>query len=287
MGGQAELSSLPISNKSTMAARVTKSAIDWTAFAKRVPEWQLPAFRALKARSDMFVQRVHKYPEAMPAIDWAAYKAKVCTPGVVDALQKAYENTKVPYPTDTADTHAKIAKAERVQQVWDEATVEEMQKEIDLCARAIDLVDKIPPPGSMTVQEYFEYFPETFSYMTEPTVWPHRLCDQPGGTDRALAESWDRLPTWRQKKDGTMRNPLAMTHRDFEPLNHDEAYAEWCVEKAEEQVARKKNDKAPAEELKNAQKLVNEARAVVLEQREARKKAYDELDAWRAAGSKL
>jgi len=268
------------------ASRVSKSAIDWTAFAKRVPEWQLPAFRALKARSDMFVQRVHKYPEAMPAIDWAAYKAKVGTPGVVDALQKAYENTKVPYPTDTADTHANIAKAEKEEQVKDEATVQLKKKEIDLCVRAIDMVGKLPPPGSMTHQEYFEYFPETFSFMTEPTVWPHRLCDQPGGTDHALAESWDRYPAWRMK-DGKMRNPLTMTHRDWEPMNHDEAYAEWCLEKAEEQVARMKADKAPAEKLKNAQKLVEEARAVVMEQRAAREKAYEELDAWRAAGSKL
>ena len=37
--------------------RVAKSAIDWAAFAERVPPNQIDAFRAFKARSEMFVSK--------------------------------------------------------------------------------------------------------------------------------------------------------------------------------------------------------------------------------------
>lgn len=42
------------------------------------------------------------YPEKPPAIDWAAYKAKVPVPGMVDEFQKQYQALNIPYPPDTA-----------------------------------------------------------------------------------------------------------------------------------------------------------------------------------------
>lgn len=41
-------------------------------------------------------------PENPPAIDWAAYKARVPVAGMVDEFQKQYTALKVPYPPDTA-----------------------------------------------------------------------------------------------------------------------------------------------------------------------------------------
>ena len=37
--------------------RVAKTAVDWAAFVDRVPALQKDAFRAFKARSDMFISR--------------------------------------------------------------------------------------------------------------------------------------------------------------------------------------------------------------------------------------
>jgi len=269
----------------TALRRVSKSAIDWAAFAQRVPEWQMPAFRALKARSDMFVQRVHKYPASSPAIDWDAYKAKISTPGVVDALQKALEGAKIPI-MEAKEQHEAVDKEAQQFEVESEEFEQEMRKQVELCERGLAMLDKLPSFNNLTYQMDMEYFPETFCFMTEPTVWPHRLSDQPGGNPYAPEETWDRKAGWRQK-DGKMRPLMSLTHRDFEPLNHDEAYGEWCLEKAQEQVTKMKAQNASAEKLEDAEKLVEEARAMVQEQRAARQKAYDELDAWRAAGSQL
>lgn len=43
---------------SAMAARrISKSAVDWIAFAERVPQAQKDAFRAFKAKSDAFITK--------------------------------------------------------------------------------------------------------------------------------------------------------------------------------------------------------------------------------------
>jgi len=270
------------------ARRVSKSAIDWTAFAKRVPDREMPGFRLMKAQTDKLVQEVHKYPETMPAINWAAYKAKIGTPGVVDALQKAYENINVPYPTDKRNFAAFLVQEEKDELARDEERAQEMLKLIDIMKRGLALIDKVPGPDTMTAQEYFEWFPEKHSFITEPTVWPHRLEDQPGGNPHAPEETWDRVPKWHKeggKKDGKWRNPLKLTPRDFEPMTHEEQYHEWCLEKATEQLNKWKANNEPEKKLAWAQKLVDEAQAVVDEDDAARKKAYEELDAWRAAGS--
>lgn len=40
-------------------------------------------------------------PESAPAINFAAYKARIPVAGMVDNFQKEYEALKVPYPADT------------------------------------------------------------------------------------------------------------------------------------------------------------------------------------------
>lgn len=40
-----------------MAKRLSKSAVNWAAFAERVPPNQVEAYRALKAKSDGFVSQ--------------------------------------------------------------------------------------------------------------------------------------------------------------------------------------------------------------------------------------
>lgn len=41
---------------------------------------------------------------ALPAeplkIDWAAYKSKIATPGLVESFEKSYNAVKIPYPED-------------------------------------------------------------------------------------------------------------------------------------------------------------------------------------------
>ena len=43
-------------------------------------------------------------PETAPKIDFAAYKARITVPGMVEEFQKQYEALKVPYPADTVSS---------------------------------------------------------------------------------------------------------------------------------------------------------------------------------------
>lgn len=45
--------------------------------------------------------RVISLPESVPAINFAAYKARIPVAGMVDNFEKEYEALKVPYPEDT------------------------------------------------------------------------------------------------------------------------------------------------------------------------------------------
>lgn len=59
------------------ARRVSKSSLDWAAFAKKIPENQKTSFNAFKAKQDEHVRRIAALPENLPKIDWNAYKGRV------------------------------------------------------------------------------------------------------------------------------------------------------------------------------------------------------------------
>ena len=59
------------------AKRVTTTAVNWAEFATKIPAANKGAFTALKNKQDGFLRTVNQLPEALPAIDFAAYKGKV------------------------------------------------------------------------------------------------------------------------------------------------------------------------------------------------------------------
>merc|ERR1712002_3632 len=160
--------------------RLAKSAVDWAAFAERVPKYQIDAFRSLKAKNDTFVSTVHKYPESLPAIDFSAYKSRIAMPGLVDTFEKAYAGVTVPYPAGPDNLKAGVDK----QEVDSEATTAEfcanVQRKIDNAKAVLDIVDSIPSPEVMTQEMYAEYFPERARNPEKPTFFPHTYIDQPG-----------------------------------------------------------------------------------------------------------
>ncbi|CAM4555474.1 unnamed protein product [Lepidochelys kempii] len=81
--------------------RATLKAIDWMAFAERVPPNQRAMFNALKTRSDALSAKLTSLPEKPPAIDWVYYKTAVAKAGMVDEFEKKYSALKVPEPVDT------------------------------------------------------------------------------------------------------------------------------------------------------------------------------------------
>merc|ERR1711988_173692 len=162
-------------NLTVMASkRIAKSAVDWVEFSARVPKWQVDAFRAFKNKSDTFVGSVHKYPEALPAIDWSMYKSKIAMPGLVESFEKAYNSVNVPFPKDPDNIKASVDAQEA------DAAVQ-TQEAINSAKTTLEHIDSVPPPEEMTQEMYFDYFPEQArNPWDRPTFFPHTADHQPG-----------------------------------------------------------------------------------------------------------
>ena len=57
--------------------RVATTAVNWAEFAKKIPAANKGAFVALKNKQDGYLRALNQLPEALPAINFAAYKGKV------------------------------------------------------------------------------------------------------------------------------------------------------------------------------------------------------------------
>ena len=83
------------------AKRVTTSAVNWGELANKVPAAQKPVLNAFKSKHNGYLQAVSVLPEALPKIDFDAYKGRITVPGMVEDFQKKYESLAIPYPADT------------------------------------------------------------------------------------------------------------------------------------------------------------------------------------------
>lgn len=59
------------------AKRVTSSAIEWAAFAKKIPTDKKASFVAMKNTMDGHVRTIGGLPENKPTINWDHYKGKI------------------------------------------------------------------------------------------------------------------------------------------------------------------------------------------------------------------
>lgn len=162
------------------ARRVVKSAVDWAAFAERVPPNQKEAFRALKAKNDLFVSKVHAYPENLPQIDFASYVAKLGNIPMISEFEKAYKSLTIPYPKDKNNVKAKIDAEEKEAEVETKKRIADSQKAISDAKALLAKIDSVPDRDMMTVEMYAEYFPEhTREMLEKPKFFPFRKIDQP------------------------------------------------------------------------------------------------------------
>ncbi|KAF5901832.1 ATP synthase subunit d, mitochondrial-like, partial [Clarias magur] len=81
--------------------RVAVKAIDWLAFAERVPPNQKTMFNNLKTRSDAIAAKLASLPENPAPIDWNHYRNVVAKAGMVDEFEKKFAALTVPKPVDT------------------------------------------------------------------------------------------------------------------------------------------------------------------------------------------
>nr|DBA27874.1 TPA: hypothetical protein GDO54_008322 [Pyxicephalus adspersus] len=81
--------------------RSAVKALDWLAFAERVPPNQKAMFNALKTRSDTISAKLTSLPAKPPAIDWAYYRTTIAKAGLVDEFEKKFNALTIPEPKDT------------------------------------------------------------------------------------------------------------------------------------------------------------------------------------------
>jgi F-type H+-transporting ATPase subunit d len=161
------------------AKRVASSAVNWAAFAERVPPNQKDAFRSFKAKSDLFISRVHRYPEDLPQIDFAYYTSRI-SPALVSEFEKSYKGLSVPYPKDKNNVKAQIDAQEKEATVEAKTRIKEANKVIEDSKAMLKKIDSVPGPDVMTHEMYADYFPDhARNPWDRPTFWPHTKAYQP------------------------------------------------------------------------------------------------------------
>jgi F-type H+-transporting ATPase subunit d len=160
--------------------RISKSLVDWAAFAERVPPNQRDAFRAFKTKSDMFVSKVHRFPEKLAPIDFAHYQSKLANPAMVAEFEKQYKTLTIPYPVDKDNVKSKIGQEEQAAKASTDQQIADAKKVISDCKAILTKIDSVPNPDVMTNEMYVDYFPaQALDPEKRPTFWPHTKSYQP------------------------------------------------------------------------------------------------------------
>uniref|UniRef100_A0A8D0KP58 ATP synthase subunit d, mitochondrial n=1 Tax=Salvator merianae TaxID=96440 RepID=A0A8D0KP58_SALMN len=147
-------------------------AIDWLAFAERVPPNQKAMFNAFKTRSDAVAGKLAALPETPPAIDWAYYRKVIAKPGMVDEFENKFKALKIPEPVDTQS--AKIAEEEKEASKQTAEFIKASNARIAEYQEQIQKFKNMIPFELMTLDDFYEAFPETKPDTEKYPFWPHR-----------------------------------------------------------------------------------------------------------------
>ncbi|ESN92660.1 hypothetical protein HELRODRAFT_108067, partial [Helobdella robusta] len=159
--------------------RISKSLIDWAAFAERVPPHQMDYFRAFKSKSDLFVSKVHRYPENIPKIDFAFYKSRIANTALVTEFERAYSAVSVPFPKDKNNLRAVVDEEEKEAMAESKKLIENAQKTISESKDLLAKIDSVPHLEEMTVDLHAYYFPDDAHNPEKPAFWPFTKSYQP------------------------------------------------------------------------------------------------------------
>ncbi|XP_063331492.1 ATP synthase subunit d, mitochondrial-like [Pelmatolapia mariae] len=152
--------------------RVALKAIDWVAFAERVPPNQRGMFNALKTRSDGISAKLASLPEKPVAIDWNFYRSAVAKAGMVDEFEKKFKALQIPEPTDTqtSNINAQEAEANKSAQAYIEGSKARIAEYEEKLAKFKNMI----PFDQMTIEDLNSVFPETKLDKVKHPYWPHK-----------------------------------------------------------------------------------------------------------------
>ncbi|XP_074539474.1 ATP synthase peripheral stalk subunit d, mitochondrial [Halichoeres trimaculatus] len=152
--------------------RVALKAIDWVAFAERVPPNQRGMFNALKTRSDAIAAKLSSLPETPAAIDWSYYRGAVAKAGMVDDFEKKFKALQIPVPADTQTSSINAQEAEANKGAA--AYIEESKARIAAYESQLEKFKNMIPFDQMTIDDLNDTFPETKLDKVKHPYWPHK-----------------------------------------------------------------------------------------------------------------
>ncbi|XP_076608793.1 ATP synthase peripheral stalk subunit d, mitochondrial [Chaetodon auriga] len=152
--------------------RAALKAIDWLAFAERVPPNQRTMFNNLKTRSDAISAKLSALPERPTAIDWSYFRSAVAHAGMVDEFEKKFSAMKVPEPVDTQTALINTQEAEANKTAA--AYIEESKARVAEFEKELDNLRNMIPFDQMTIEDLNEVFPETKLDKEKYPYWPHK-----------------------------------------------------------------------------------------------------------------
>ncbi|XP_071968562.1 ATP synthase subunit d, mitochondrial [Engystomops pustulosus] len=152
--------------------RAAIKAVDWLAFAERVPANQKAMFNALKTRSDSVAAKLTSLPAKPPTIDWALYRAAITKAGLVDEFETKFGATVVPEPKDTQTEkiNAQEQEANKDAQLY----VQESKARVAQYEKELVKFKNMIPFDQMTIEDVNEAFPETKLDKEKYVLWPHK-----------------------------------------------------------------------------------------------------------------
>ncbi|KAE8300771.1 Homeobox protein MSH-C [Larimichthys crocea] len=152
--------------------RVALKAIDWVAFAERVPPNQKSMFNALKTRTDGIAAKLTSLPETAAAIDWSYYKTAVAKAGMVDEFEKKFKALQIPEPVDTQTNAINAQEVEANKSAT--AYIEASKARVAEYEKRLAKFQNMIPFDQMTIEDLNDAFPETKLDKVKHPYWPHK-----------------------------------------------------------------------------------------------------------------
>ncbi|KAG9473659.1 hypothetical protein GDO78_004126 [Eleutherodactylus coqui] len=152
--------------------RAVIKAVDWLAFAERIPPNQKPMFNALKTNSDSVAAKLSSLPEKPPAIDWAYYRTAIAKAGLVDEFETKFKAMTVPEPKDTHTEKINAQEQEANKSAL--SFIEESKANVAEAEKELTRYKNMIPFEQMTHEDMIEAFPETKLDKEKYPYWPHK-----------------------------------------------------------------------------------------------------------------
>ncbi|XP_063816732.1 ATP synthase subunit d, mitochondrial [Pseudophryne corroboree] len=152
--------------------RASIKAVDWLAFAERVPPNQKVMFNSLKTRSDAVTAKLTSLPAKPPTIDWSHYRAAVAKAGFVDEFEKKFSAITVPEPVDNQTQKINVQEQEANKLAI--AYIEESKARVAQFEKELSKFKNMIPFDQMTTEDLNDAFPETKLDKEKYIYWPHK-----------------------------------------------------------------------------------------------------------------